>query len=214
LPTTLLRNRLREHLKSGTSFYLYGPNASKIGYWGGDYGGCAYDVGVIWLYEGNWPTYRNRIIHGDPAAGEYWTVTRPDIPSSWGCGISLPRTGYQSYEYHVGDGTPYRVGSATGFYTGTSSGPCTFVTNLRTHDAPGGGFYTDSGTPWILDGHTDAPWAVSTGKYSPPPYDFWYLYITPLYYGMNAMNTYWSGIGNHVGAHLCTSSDCGGIGGA
>lgn len=220
-------NTLGDNLQSGASAATYGPTTSVIGYWGTDYGldldgSCEHDVGVIWLYQGNWPAYRNRVIHGDPAAGEYWTITRPDTPLSWDCSLSMGRYGYQSYEYHIGDGTPARFGIATyGFYGGDSAGPCTFKTIEPLHAKPGQGANctatvrtgcaTDSGTPWILDGHLDAPWAVSSGPWTSGSYA--YIYITPLYEGMNDLNSYFTSHYPYSGAHWCTSADCGGIGG-
>ncbi len=200
----------------GVTCWLTGPNGSVIGFWGDNYGSMfSDDLAVIWLFQGNWPTARNRVYRGTYTGDNWWTVTSNPASalgcSNMGSGVPWGRTTYDNWVYQWTDTTTFRTGTITGFLNvPDANGRCTVKTDLLYH----GACCIDSGSPFVLccnaQGFTSTVFGVTSGRTVPGDY----LFVTPLYQGIVDLNNYMVTYGStHTGAWLCQTSDCGGIGG-
>jgi hypothetical protein len=211
------------HGRNDPSFdgkYVYGPNGSKIGYWLSDIcsgGACGSnrDLAVIMLYQGNWPASKNKIVAGDPAQNQYWTITA-DPSSAYACGNLVDGSEWgdtvkQAFQLDINTTSLPRTGalgnSFFSYVTGVS-GHCTVRTNLLWHNVtnhcppqPNSQCpYRDSGSQYQLSVQNTSIQFFTT------VYDEnWNLAITPLYDGLSILNSAASGQG---GAHLCHDASC------
>ena len=203
------------HCRGNSTFdnkFVYGPNGSKIGYWQPDTcagtNDCAKnrDLAVIILYDGNWPAYRNRIIAGDPAQGQYWTVTA-DPSSAYSCGNLNDGSEWgdvvlQAFQRSAGTVLVPRTGTLTNMFEydgGTLPNHCLVQTSLTWQGNGTGNStdYRDSATPWRLNSVSNSVHFFTTGRTDPG----YYLYVSPLYDGLDVLD-------RAVGFHLCHSSSC------
>jgi hypothetical protein len=193
----------------GTTLGEWGPLVNNID---------NHDLGYIKLYEGNWPSVRNQVYRGAVPGDDWWTITAmpgldlkcSDLEDEFGLDI------YQNYQYEIWPNpttTPYRTGVMTGYVDPVDNGHCTVATSLQIH----GFCCIDSGTPWVLQGATNTVFGIGTGRWcvgcdveTDPTVK---IQLTPLYKGINNLNEYWVAHGQNIGAWLCQTATCGGIGG-
>jgi hypothetical protein len=183
---------------------VYGPNGSKIGYWYTDVcngADCASnrDLAIIILYQGNWPPTKNKIVAGDPALNQYWTVTA-DPTSTYACGNlnSNNQWGgavFQAFQRTISTTLTPRQGALARMYEydgGTPPNHCLVETNLF-WQAP----YRDSGTPWRMTAISNTVHFFAT--FATPGTGL--LDLTPLYDGLHILSVIGSG-------HLCHDASC------
>jgi hypothetical protein len=219
------------HGRAASSFTgktVYGPNGSKIGFWGPDVCNttCAseHDLAYIVLYNGNWPAHLNRVYLQD--ASTYWTVTTE--PSTTGsCGnlstgsewgdVVLQEFNYSAFSPYLAPRTGTIPGTPDGgFQTPYVSHPdgqstCVVWTNLYWHNPnviycpPDPCPYRDSGSPWRLNKDLTSLWAVSSGAswISGQGWTARKLWVTPLY---NGLQVYKDEPGYTF--HLCHDAGC------
>ena len=191
-----------------------GPNGSIIGTWMADHGSKSYDLGVIRLYSGNWPAVRNQVYRGNTTPSAFTITANPT--ADLGCQGSWDdwtladwqRDVYQAFQQSSSTTTLYRTGHLYFFYFEFDHNfqpypKCSVWSNLPYHAC-----CKDSGSPWFIAGRTNTVFGISHYQYQGE------LIIKPLYEGLQVLNSYWVANGNHVGAWLCQTSTCGGIGGA
>lgn len=93
----------------------------------------------------------------------------------------------------------------TDYFDQVNNGHCTVKTDIDFH----GTWTIDSGSPMVLEGYENMVFGITSGRLIPGND----LFVTPLYKGINNLNEYWVEHGVNVGAWVCQTSDCGGIGG-
>jgi len=202
--------------------YVYGPNGSIIGaFWGmGDangsvcvatYGcsGSDHDLGVIRLFDGNWPAVLNRIYRGDVAGSDFWYVTQGPYYGLRCSNIedaNVLLTGVQQgYQDTTSSTLPYRSGIIQGRLGDNYQ--CDVTTSITSTDWGCTESATvhckrSSGTPFAWEGNLNtisgfASWRTTTGK----------LVINPFYDGIRAIDAWWDQQYQSY-AKVCTNADC------
>jgi hypothetical protein len=200
--------------------YVYGPNGSIIGaFWGmGDANGsvcvttwgCSgsdHDLGVIRLFDGNWPSNLNQIYRGEATGENWWTITQGPY-YGLRCAIADTETGltiYQNYQKTYATNTIYRTGT-----NGTRIGDnydCDVTTTIDSTDKGCTETATvhcerSSGTPFISAYN---PATISGfASYKNGNED---LVINPFYEGLKAIDGWWD---QQYGSYatICTNSGC------